>query len=211
LKARLLPRLASGELFATVGISHLTTSRRHLGRPVLTAEAISGGFRLNRMSPWVTGGGAADYVVLAAVLVEAGEVTDKQLLISVPGDTPGVKVAEALPLIGVSASSTGPGHLSDAEISDEWLIAGPMPHALSEQAARSRVSRQGDDAEPLRMTLHDIERTLADTAGRTQTRKISKRRHARAASAQIVSQRRRRHRCRQTVDPVQNAAVSGQN
>src|SRR5436190_3451829 len=41
LKARLLPRLASGELFATVGISHLTTSRRHLGRPVLTAEEIS--------------------------------------------------------------------------------------------------------------------------------------------------------------------------
>ena len=30
LKKRLLPGLASGELFATVGISHLTTSRRHL-------------------------------------------------------------------------------------------------------------------------------------------------------------------------------------
>ena len=32
LKERLLPGLASGELFATVGISHLTTSRRHLAQ-----------------------------------------------------------------------------------------------------------------------------------------------------------------------------------
>ena len=30
LKSELLPRLAQGELFATVGISHLTTSRQHL-------------------------------------------------------------------------------------------------------------------------------------------------------------------------------------
>ena len=35
LKERLLPELAEGKLFATVGISHLTTSRRHLARPVL--------------------------------------------------------------------------------------------------------------------------------------------------------------------------------
>ena len=32
-KRRLLPKLVSGETFATVGISHLTTSRRHLRRP----------------------------------------------------------------------------------------------------------------------------------------------------------------------------------
>src|SRR3954466_11962097 len=131
LKARLLSRLASGELFATVGISHLTTSRRHLGRPVLTAETIPGGFRLNGMSPWVTGGAAADYVVLAAVLVEGAEVTNKQLLIAAPTDTRGVKVAEPLPLIGVSASATGPVHLDNAEISDEWLIAGPTPNVMT--------------------------------------------------------------------------------
>src|SRR5262245_55759568 len=56
LKERLLPGLVSGEQFATVGISHLTTSRRHLGKPVLTATATEGGFRLDGMSPWVTGG-----------------------------------------------------------------------------------------------------------------------------------------------------------
>src|SRR5262245_48452494 len=65
LKQRLLPGLASGDSFATVGISHLTTSRRHLGRPVLTAEATAGGFRLKGMAPWVTGGAAAEAIVIA--------------------------------------------------------------------------------------------------------------------------------------------------
>ena len=37
LKQRLLPALVRGELFATLGVSHLTTSRRHLAKPVLRA------------------------------------------------------------------------------------------------------------------------------------------------------------------------------
>ena len=126
-----MPGLASGELFATVGISHLTTSRRHLAKPVLTAEAIAGGFRLDGMSPWVTGGAAADVMVLAATLVEDGAATDRQLLIAVPRDTPGLTVAEPLPLVGVSASSTGPVHLDGAEVSSDWLIAGPMPNVMA--------------------------------------------------------------------------------
>jgi len=131
LKQKLLPGLASGELFATVGISHLTTSRRHLGKPVLTAEAIAGGFRLDGMSPWVTGAAAADVVVLAATLTEGGVPTDRQLLIAAPARMAGLSVAEPLPLIGVSASSTGPVHLNGAEVSDEWLIAGPTPNVMA--------------------------------------------------------------------------------
>ncbi|MCA9247388.1 MAG: acyl-CoA dehydrogenase family protein, partial [Planctomycetales bacterium] len=38
IKQRWLPSLATSEKFATVGISHLTTSRRHLKKPVLRAE-----------------------------------------------------------------------------------------------------------------------------------------------------------------------------
>ncbi len=123
--------LASGALFATVGISHLTTSRRHLAKPVLTAEAIAGGFRLEGMSPWVTGGAAADAIVTAATLVERGEATDRQLLIAVPTDLPGVLVADPLPLIGVTASSTGPVHLNSVEITDDWLIAGPVANVMA--------------------------------------------------------------------------------
>jgi alkylation response protein AidB-like acyl-CoA dehydrogenase len=131
LKQRLLPGLASGDLFATVGISHLTTSRRHLGKPVLTAEATAGGFRLNGMSPWVTGGAAADVITIAATLVENGEPTDRQLLMAVPADTAGLSVAERLPLIGLTASSTGPVLLDNVFVSNEWLIAGPALNVMS--------------------------------------------------------------------------------
>ena len=44
-KERLLPDLVAGESFATVGISHLTTSRRHLAQPVLRAEEDDGRLR----------------------------------------------------------------------------------------------------------------------------------------------------------------------
>ncbi len=131
LKKRLLPGLAGGQLFATVGISHLTTSRRHLGKPVLTAEAIPGGFKLNGMSPWVTGGAAADVIVLAATVVEQGEATEQQLLVAAPTDTHGLSIAQSLPLIGVSASSTGPVLLDNAGVADDWLIAGPLPNVMS--------------------------------------------------------------------------------
>ena len=45
------PRLAAGEILATVGISHLTTSRQHLVDPVLRATPDSGGYRLDGFAP----------------------------------------------------------------------------------------------------------------------------------------------------------------
>lgn len=68
LKNLVLPKLATGEIFSTVGISHLTTSHQHLGKPVLQATATDGGFRLNGFSPWVTGVSFADSVVVGATL-----------------------------------------------------------------------------------------------------------------------------------------------
>lgn len=131
LKQRLLPELASGERFATVGISHLTTSRRYLKRPVLSAEETADGFRLSGMSPWVTGGAAADVLVLAAVLMEDGEPTDRELLLAVPRDAVGLRVADPLSLVAVNASSTGPVHVDGVEVSRDWLIAGPAANVMS--------------------------------------------------------------------------------
>jgi len=130
LKSRLLPELASGEKFATVGISHLTTSRQHLGKPALAADAIAGGFLLNGMSPWVTGGAAADWIVLAASVVNEGD-DDRQLLVAVPADWPGIAIAEPLPLVGFGASATGPVHLKNVEVAEQWLIAGPVRHVMA--------------------------------------------------------------------------------
>jgi alkylation response protein AidB-like acyl-CoA dehydrogenase len=130
LKARLLPPLASGEGFATVGISHLTTSRRHLGKPALVASRTPGGFQLDGFSPWVTGAAAADTLVLGATLFENGAATDRELLLAVPSDLPGVEVQQPLPLVGVSASCTGAVNLNSAHASEEWLLAGPVPHVM---------------------------------------------------------------------------------
>jgi alkylation response protein AidB-like acyl-CoA dehydrogenase len=131
LKERLLPGLASGELFATVGFSHLTTSRRHLARPVLTAERTADGFRLEGYSPWVTGGEAADAVVIGATMVENGSPKKEQILIAVPKGLRGVDVAKPARLIGVSASATGAVNFDGAVVPEEYLIAGPKHDVMS--------------------------------------------------------------------------------
>jgi alkylation response protein AidB-like acyl-CoA dehydrogenase len=131
LKQRLLPELASGARFATVGISHLTTSRRHLAKPVLAATAVPGGFRLDGFSPWVTGAAAADTLVLAAALVENGEATGRELIVALPADSPGVSVDDSLPLVGLTSSCTGPVRLNGAIALEDCLIAGPVPNVMT--------------------------------------------------------------------------------
>src|SRR5260370_26477114 len=48
----LLPALARGERFATVGLSQLTTARQHLG-PALVARQHGAGLHLDGTIPWV--------------------------------------------------------------------------------------------------------------------------------------------------------------
>jgi alkylation response protein AidB-like acyl-CoA dehydrogenase len=131
LRERLLPGLTSGELFATVGISHLTTSRRHVAKPVLQARRVDGGFLLDGFSPWVTGADHADYVVLGATLMEGDEPTSEQLLAAVPRTLPGVSTPLPAQLVGLSASHTGQFKLENVFVADEWLIAGPIENVMS--------------------------------------------------------------------------------
>jgi len=128
----LLGDLASGQLFATVGISHLTTSRRHLTRPVLRAERASGGFILDGFSPWVTGADHADYLVLGATLLEDDQPTDEQLLVVLPTDLPGVSAGEPAELVGVSASHTGPTNLERVFVKEQYVLGGPAENVMSQ-------------------------------------------------------------------------------
>lgn len=131
LKERLLPALTRGDIFATVGISHLTTSRRHLKTPVLRAERVDGGFILDGFSPWVTGADHADYIVVGATLMDGPEATSLQLLACVPTNLPGAKAGEPARLVGLSASRSGPFYLNKAFVGDEWLIAGPVENVMA--------------------------------------------------------------------------------
>src|SRR5262249_4292374 len=87
LRRELLPPLARGETFATVGLSQLTTSRQHV-RPAMVARLEGGRVVLDGVMPWVTGAARADHFVTGAVLDDG-----RQVVLAVPRVTPGVTVA----------------------------------------------------------------------------------------------------------------------
>ncbi|MGI9429979.1 MAG: acyl-CoA dehydrogenase family protein, partial [Bythopirellula sp.] len=130
-QAELLPDLVTGNTMATVGISHLTTSRRHLARPVLTAESVEGGYVLHGFSPWVTGAAQSDYVVVGATMTVNDEVTAEQLLVALPTDLPGVFAAEPAQLVGLTASHTGELRMQGVFVEERWVLAGPVENVLS--------------------------------------------------------------------------------
>lgn len=130
---RLLADLVAGRTFATVGISHLTTSRQHLAAPVLRAELAGDELILEGYSPWVTGAEHAQALVLGASLDDG-----RQLLVAVPTSTPGVHIERSPELLGLSASRTGPVRLNRATLSANWLLAGPV-HEVMKQGVGART------------------------------------------------------------------------
>lgn len=125
LKQRLLPDLCAGKLYATVGISHLTTSRQHLGSPAVTAEQVDGGFRLNGTIPWVTAAVAADYIVTGATCDDG-----RQLLLALDTTLPGVSCDPPEQLLAITASQTGLVQLNNVWVSENDLIAGPVHEVM---------------------------------------------------------------------------------
>src|SRR5262245_36947611 len=125
LQRRLLPGLAAGETFITVGLSQLTTSRPH-GGPALLAVDEAGGFRLDGVMPWVTGADRADLLVAGAVLPDG-----RQVLLVVPAGTPGLVIEPPLPLAALAGSRTAQGRCEGVRLSRDWLLAGPAEKVLS--------------------------------------------------------------------------------
>jgi len=132
LKAELLPALARGESFATVGVSHLTTSGRHLKRPLLRAQRVDDGIVLDGLSPWVTGGPHAESIVLGAQIVEGEEATEEQILIVMPADLPGVSCPPHTQLVGLTSSHTGQVKLDKVMVDNRYLLAGPMAEVMNQ-------------------------------------------------------------------------------
>ena len=129
----LLPDLMSGKTFATVGISHLTTSRRHLAKPVLQASEVEGGFLLDGFSPWVTGATAADMLVLGASLDDGREV-----LLAADAKSNGVQIEPPPRLVALTGSQTGQVRLNQVFVPDERVIDGPIANVM--QGSRGAMS-----------------------------------------------------------------------
>jgi len=120
-----LEPLASGKQFCTVGISHLTTSRRHLNRPVLRAEQVADGYLLEGMSPWVTGAPHAGLYVIGATLPDS-----RQILLAVPGGAEGVEAGPGNDLVALSASCTDQVTFRQVQVDRSSLLRGPTEHVL---------------------------------------------------------------------------------
>ncbi|RLS79209.1 MAG: acyl-CoA dehydrogenase [Planctomycetota bacterium] len=97
----LLPDLARGRTFTTVGVSQLTTSRRHLGAPALTAARAGDSWRLDGVCPWVTGADACDTIVTGATEADGG-----QMFFVVPTSAAGLTIEPPLPMLALSGSRT---------------------------------------------------------------------------------------------------------
>ncbi len=125
LKAELLPRLCAGETFATVGISHLTTSRQHLGQPAVRIEQCDSGFVFSGTVPWVTGAKFADYIVTGGTCDDG-----QQVLAVIPTDDDAVEVQTPPPLLALDGSQTGAVVLNAVEIDARYVIAGPVEQVM---------------------------------------------------------------------------------
>lgn len=121
IRLELLPPLARGELFATVGISHLTTSRQHLERPAVTIRESAGELILAGEVPWVTGASHADIVVTGGTCVDG-----RQMLVALPCDARGVRCGPPAELLALSASCTSSLTLEEVRIPASYRLAGPV-------------------------------------------------------------------------------------
>jgi alkylation response protein AidB-like acyl-CoA dehydrogenase len=121
---RLLPSLARGESFATVGLSQLTTSRQHI-QASFRARADGSRFTFDGTIPWVSGAAVAQHLVIGAVLDDG-----RQVLAALPAGTPGVQVGPPLELTALLGSMTAEVRCDAVALDAEWVLAGPAPQVL---------------------------------------------------------------------------------
>ncbi len=124
LSERLLPALACGERFTTVGLSQLTTARQHTA-PSFTARLDADVLVLDGVIPWVTGAAQAQHLVVGGVLDDG-----RQVLAVLPADLPGVQVGPPLELLALRGSLTAEVRCTQVRLGREWLLAGPAEKVL---------------------------------------------------------------------------------
>ncbi len=142
---KLLASIQPGDSFATVGISHLTTSRRHLNQPPLRAIRTDKGWSLNGFSPWVTGGRYAKWLVIGAVeedCVPGASINSKrnELLFCIDRNRFGVVVEPSSDLMALNASSTGPIRFEQVEAKASDVLHGPIPNVMEASSRKSKTN-----------------------------------------------------------------------
>jgi alkylation response protein AidB-like acyl-CoA dehydrogenase len=120
----LLPPLAAGERFITVGLAQLTTSRQH-GEPPVNVQLNGDDLVIDGIIPWVTGAPRAEHLVVGAVTGAR-----QQILAVLPTDLPGVEIGPPLELASLQGSMTAEVRCHKVHLPRRWLLAGPTEYVL---------------------------------------------------------------------------------
>jgi butyryl-CoA dehydrogenase len=133
-----LPALARGAAPTTVGLSQLTTSRRHLGRPALRATPDGdGSWRLDGVCPWVTGADSS-----ATIVTGAATPDDAPLFFVVPTDAAGLVIEPPLEMLALSATRTSVVRFAGVRPADViTMTAGPRAGGLATTALALGAAR----------------------------------------------------------------------
>ena len=118
--ADVLKQCVTGDGLLTVGISQITTSRRH-GRVAMRARHDGDGFVLDGIMPWVTSAPRASHIVTAAVLDDG-----RQILACVPTDAPGIWVGPPMELLALQGSCTCEVRCDWVQLTQSLILRGPM-------------------------------------------------------------------------------------
>jgi alkylation response protein AidB-like acyl-CoA dehydrogenase len=126
MREEILPGLARGDFFSTIGIAQLTTSKQAGLRAFVDGD----GFRLDGLIPWSTGAGKAKVIVAGAAIENVGS-DGQQILFVLPMDLAGVRVAEPMELVALRSSWTAQVRLENVRLDRRWVLRGPVEKALS--------------------------------------------------------------------------------
>lgn len=171
-RQRYLPALTRGELTTTVGISQLTTSRRHLGGAVMRASDLGGRWQLDGLCPWVTGADSVDTIVTGAATAD-GETR----FFIVDRKAPGISVDTPMQMLALTGSRTSVVHVT-AALAAEMIeppttrrpgAGGLTTSALAVGAAKASAKLLAEEASR-RHDVGPVAHGLADEADRLVAR-----------------------------------------
>ena len=124
-RVKMLNRLAKNEIWATVGIAQLTTSRQG-GKPAVTAQKIEGGYLINGTVPWCTGVHQSTFIVTGAVMEDG-----QQILVLLQQHQQGIELDQPMEMVALTNTLTGSIRLKRVVIEDNWVLRHPSTNALA--------------------------------------------------------------------------------
>ncbi|HSJ82615.1 MAG TPA: acyl-CoA dehydrogenase family protein [Acidimicrobiia bacterium] len=119
-KARWLPAMASGEILTAIGVTE-PDAGSDVAAMRTTARKDAGGYILNGTKMFITNGGIADLVFIAARTDATAKGSRGISIFAVERDTPGFKASRALEKMGWHSSDT-----AELVLEDLWLPEGNL-------------------------------------------------------------------------------------